>query len=383
MLPARVDIVIVGGGVAGLWNAYHLLKHGRRPLVLEQQPFLGAGSTSRSAGGIRRVFACETDVRLALESLALYQEMARESGEDVGFRQDGYLFLAQGEARVRWLEEAVRLQARHALPALWFEPPAVARRWPYLAGDDLAGALFSPADGYLDPHAAVHGLAAVVRRMGGSIMPSCQVVSLLRQGAAVAGVVVRTRDGQTEEILADAVVNAAGPWAGRVAALAGLTLSLSPCRRQIFVTAPCSSLPARTPLVIDEEAKFYFRREGQGLLLSAMEVEPTAEPEEDPPADWRTIEVLAERAFHRVPCLGDLAILRGWAGYRTLTPDERPVLGPAPGRPGLWLAVGFGGSGITQAPGAGRMLARLMSDLPVEEGLVAAYSPARFCEDVA
>ena len=136
--------------------------------------------------------------------------------------------------------------------------------------------------------------------------------------------------------------------------MAGLDLPLAPCRRQIFATHPID-VPKDLPLVLDLDDPFYFRPEAGGVILSAAEVEETRSF--DLTLDEGGLDALVTRAIHRCPMLADATIARGWAGIRTLTPDGSAILGDAPGRPGLLLAVGMSGHGITHGPAVGLVIA--------------------------
>jgi glycine/D-amino acid oxidase-like deaminating enzyme len=188
---------------------------------------------------------------------------------------------------------------------------------------------------------------------------------------------VATREGA---IHAGSVVLACGPHTGRLLAAAGIRLPLKSCRRQIFVTGPVRGVPADWPLVLDVDAPFYFRPEGDGLIMSLAEVEEMQPPESgnEIPLSRQHLSELAARASHRCPPLADAQIRSGWAGLRTLTPDERPVLGPVSGREGLYLAAGFTGHGITLAPFAAEFLAREILGRPFEAELRGAFLPSRF-----
>ena len=161
---------------------------------------------------------------------------------------------------------------------------------------------------------------------------------------------------------------------------AGIRLPLRTCRRQIFVTGPVEGVPNHWPLVLDLDAPFYFRPEGDGLIMSLAEVEDMPPPKEgnEIPLSRGNLPELAGRASHRCPLLSNAEILSGWAGLRTLTPDERPLLGPVLDREGLLVAAGFSGHGITLAPFTAEFLAREVTKDPFEESLRALFLASRF-----
>lgn len=363
-LPDRTRVVIVGGGVIGLSVAFHLSRRGERDvLLLERERLPGTGSSGASAGGLRQQFPEEANVLFAMEGRRQILALKDDTGFDPDFRQHGYLLLASTPERRAALERDAAMQRRLGLATEILEPAEIARRFPELVTDDLAGAAFLATDGYFDPAALVQGWRRGAADGGVRIETGTRVTGLIRDGDAAAGVVTE-RGG----IRADVVVDAGGPWGAEIAAMAGLDLPLAPCRRQIFVTRPFDIRPD-LPLVIDMDHPFYFRPEAGGVLLSAAEVEETRSF--DRTLDDSELTSLVERAVARCPKLGDAEIARGWAGIRTLTPDGSAILGPAPGVPGLLLAVGMSGHGITHAPAVGRVLAELILDgeatsLPLE-----------------
>jgi len=217
---------------------------------------------------------------------------------------------------------------------------------------------FCGSDGYLSPHGLVEGYRAAARRNGAAFHTSREVIDVVVEGGRVRGV----RVGGTR-IDAPLVAVAAGADAGPLLARAGVPVPLKPTLRRLFFTHPLPALPRDLPLVLDLDRPFYFRPEAGCALLSLAEVEEggRAEKGAGAAADGDALpDRLVERAIARCPILGDARVLRAWWGQRTLTPDDRPILGEAPGTGGLWLAVGFGGHGITHGPSLCRALAETM-----------------------
>jgi sarcosine oxidase subunit beta len=349
-LPRESRVVIVGGGVIGLSVAHHLARRGETDvLLLEREPMPGSGSSAASAGGIRQQFAEAHNVLYAMEGARQIRSLLADTGFDPVFREHGYLLLARTPERLAELTRNAEMQRGLGLAVEILPPDGIAERYPVLTTEDLAGAAFCGTDGYMEPHALLTGFERAARGAGVRIETGVRVTGLLRDGAAVTG--VRTDRG---EVRAEFVVNAAGPRGGEIAAMAGLDLPLTPCRRQIFSTRPID-VPKDLPLVLDLDDPFYFRPEAGGVILSAAEVEETRSF--DLSVNETGLEALVERAIHRCPMLADATIARGWAGLRTLTPDGSAILGDAPGVPGLLLAVGMSGHGITHGPAVGLALA--------------------------
>jgi len=354
--PPRVPCVIVGGGIAGVAAAAHLADLGiRGVVVLEREPRLGEGATGRSAGGIRQQFTDPQLVRAARVTVRMLETFSADTGVDPEFRRHGYLLLATDPDRARRLREEGDLQRGLGLAVETLGPDAVKERFPCLETGDVIAANFCGTDGYLSPHALVEGYRSRAQGGGAEFRTSRRVEAVEFRDGRVSG--VRTAEGF---VAADRVLVASGADAGPLLEEAGVPLPLRPTLRRIHATHPLPAVPRDLPLVLDLDKPFYFRPESGGVLLSLAEVEEGGTPERMGGTEGALTDRLVERALARCPLLGEARFLASWSGHRTLTPDDRPILGEAPDRPGLWLAVGFGGHGITHAPSLTRALAEEM-----------------------
>ena len=354
-LPASAPCVIVGGGIAGTALAAHLSSLGMKGVaLLEREADLGRGATAKSAGGIRQQFADLEMVRASMETVRQLDSFARDTGVDPEFRRHGYLLLATERERADALRREAEAQNALGLAVEHLDAAGVKARFPCLETGDVLAGNFCGTDGYLAPHALVEGYRALARRGGATIHVSREVMSVETDRGRATG--VRVGDAR---IAAPLVVVAAGADAGPLLGAAGVRLPLRPTLRRIFFTRELPALPRDLPLVLDLDRPFYFRPEAGCALLSLAEVEEGGRAEAADDGDALP-DRLVERAVNRCPILGDARLLRAWQGHRTLTPDDRPILGEAPGVGGLWLAVGFGGHGITHGPAYARALAETM-----------------------
>ena len=350
-LECSCDIVVVGEGIVGAAVAHHLTRLGATDVILvEAEPLPGAGSSGSSAGGLRQQFAEECEIAYATEGVRQIRHLEAATGRDADVRDTGYLLLASTEPTAARLRSEAELQSRCGLHVDVLSPEELAARFPLLRTEDLILGNFCPTDGQCDPAAILQGFLAAARERGARTRERVEAREILVTDGRVTA--LRTSAGTIET---DCVVVAAGARAKELAATAGVDLPLRACRRQIFQTAPLPGLDPDVPLTIDHDADFYFRPESGGAILSAMEVEETTTL--DTSLDRAILPALAERAAHRVPMLADAGIQSGWCGLRTLTPDDRAILGPVRGVAGLMLACGLGGHGITQGPAAGLTVA--------------------------
>ena len=247
------------------------------------------------------------------------------------------------------------MQRQYGLDVRWLTPDDARAIVPQLHVDDLLAAVYSPQDGYADPHTVVQGYATKARERGVKILEQTEVTGIRVEGDRVVG--VNTSGGSIDTRL---VVNAAGPWATRVAEMVGANVPVYPRRRHIFVTEPFSDFVNPSPLVIDRTSGFYCRTEGHSILMSpgdAQEVQGYKVT-----IDWSLAEETARKAVHRVPVLEHAGIMSGWAGLRPLTPDEHAIIDYLPGVEGFLCAVGFCGHGFQHSPAAGRVIAEMILD---------------------
>jgi sarcosine oxidase, subunit beta len=355
MQPRTADVVIVGAGAIGCSIAYHLGLRGVKNVVVLEQEFVGSGTTSKAAGGIRVQFPTEVEIAFSMESLEFFKHFHEHMGVDPHLRQVGYLFLLGSAHEVEQYKRQIALQNQHGLDVRLLTPQDAKAIVPQLRVDDLLAAVYSPQDGYADPHTVVQGYATKARERGVKILEQTEVTGIRLAGDRV--VSVDTTSGPIDTRL---VVNTAGPWAMRVAEMVGTNVPVYPRRRHIFVTEPFSDFVNPSPLVIDRTSGFYCRTEGRSILMSpgdAQEVQGYKVT-----IDWSMAEEAARKAVRRVPVLERTGIMSGWAGLRPLTPDEHAIIDYLPGVAGLLCAVGFCGHGFQHSPAAGRVVAEMILD---------------------
>jgi sarcosine oxidase subunit beta len=351
------DVAIIGGGIMGTATAYYLAKRGIKDVVLLEKDLIAQASTGLSVGGIRQQFSNPANIRLSQRSVRVFANFSEEFGVDIGFREAGYLFLAAKEETWQEFLVSVETQRRLGVPVEVLGSEEISRRWDYLNVSDIRGATFCAEDGYADPYMVAMGFAQSAQRLGIRIEELTRVTDIQLEGSRVRGVV--TSRGSVQ---APVVVNAAGPWAAEVGRMAGIELPVLPYRRQAFTTRPFDLFPKPVPMIIDQDATFYFRGADPGLILGM------SDPDEPPGYQLQTdrgfMERVVEAAVHRAPRIEDARILRGWAGLYEVTPDDNPIIGPIPPCPGFFCAVGFSGHGFQHGPAVGQILSLLIAGQP-------------------
>jgi len=351
-LPARAEVVVVGGGVVGTSVAFHLAEAGVDVLLLERQE-LASGSTSRGAGGIRAQFSDPLNIALGRRSLEAFARFPERPGAEIDLKQVGYLFLLDREEDVRAFELGVDLQNAHGVPSRFVALEEAAALSPLAGLEGVLAATYSPLDGHASPEAVVQGYAAGARRHGATVLTRCAVTGVTVSGGEIQS--VRTELGAVET---DTVVCAAGPWSAELGSMVGVELPVEPVLRQIGFTAPVPDLPARVPMTIDFATGFYFHREGPGLLFGMAD--RSQPPGFDAPTDPSWLDHVTAVAERRLPHLLEMGMAGGWKGYYEVTPDHNALLGEAPGVSRFLYATGFSGHGFLQAPAAGEIVRDLV-----------------------
>jgi sarcosine oxidase subunit beta len=369
--PTTADIVIIGGGVMGASIAWHLASRGTRNLVLlEKEAYFGTGSTGRCAGGVRYQFSTEINIRLSLASLPMLERFKDEIGQDVNYRQCGYLLVATTEKDAASFKRNVELQNRLGVATQLLSGDEVRARLPLMRFDDALAGTFHPKDGLVDPNSVVMGYLNAAQKLGVQAFTGTEVTGIRVSGGKVEGVETSRGVIQTRT-----VVNAAGAWAGQIGAMAGVSIPIQPLRRQMFTTTPLKEIPADFPFVIDFSQSLYFHREGEGLLIGMSNPHETPGFDQSVDEDWELTNL--EAAIARMPLLERASRAAHWAGLYEVTPDSHPIYGATPVE-GFLLCAGFSGHGFMHGPVSGKLMSELILDGSFSTVDVSALDLARF-----
>ena len=351
------DIVIIGGGIVGSSIAYHLIAAGcKSVLVIERETAQGKGSTGKSMGGVRAQFSTPVNIQMSLYSIPFYASFEDRLGHPSGYRPQGYLFCATSDKHMAYLSANYTKQVVMGLKDVRLvTADEIRNMFPQLRSDDIVGGSFCSTDGFVDPYSAMIGFMTWAADHGAKIWKNTLVTGIQQDERGIAG--LETSKGAVATRI---VVNCAGPWAPQVAKMAGTDLPVEPLRRMLVPTEPFDQFPHSAPMIIDMSTGFHFRPESLGFLLAWNDPEETTGYKTD--FDPAFIEKILTRAADRVPVFENLAVnpKRAWAGLYEMTPDHHPILGPAPGVPGFFLANGFSGHGVMHAPATGMVMAELL-----------------------
>lgn len=378
------DVIIIGGGVIGSSAAWYLRQDGftGRILVVERDPTYRRASAFLAMGGIRQQFCTATTVHMVQFSVRLWKafddRMATPGHTPrAWFRQRGYLFLADA-ATAASLMQRYEAERRAGADVQLLSRDDVSALVPDLVLDDIVCAVLGPEDGYANPREALFGFRHAAEAAGAEYRVG-DVVGVERDGARVRG--IRLADGTA--IDAPIVVNAAGAWAGRMAALAGLSVPIEPLRQMLFRCDLPQHWPYRFPMVVDPGG-VHWRHDDpvaaddrDGIIVAFTNWAETAgENFASDTSRW-------EAAFHpalvkRLPALKDVTNVTGWVGLYEMTPDHNPALGEHPSLGGFIFANGFSGHGLMMSPATGRIVSEIVRLGRSETFDIRLFAPDRF-----
>ena len=366
------EVIVVGAGVVGASVAFHLAERGVKTLVLDREG-PAAGSTARSGALIRAHYATALEADLAWESLTEYFEPWGERvGGGCGFTRTGFAYLV-GDGNVEALRHNVALQRTVGVETELVEPEDLREIEPALRTMGVSLAAYEPRGGYADPSATAVGFLRAAASLGARFERE-RATALLVDNDRVRG--VWTEEGPVES---DAVVLAAGAWSVPLAAGAGLELPIRPARVSVALFERPFALPTHLTL-IDTTEGFYARpaAEQTTLVGSRDSLEWLDGPDEPTPEpDAAFVEDASRRLAVRIPALANATYRAGRSGILDVTPDGRPLLGPA-GPEGLYLVAGWSGTGFKKAPAVGAEVARWISDGAPRRLELEGYDLARF-----
>lgn len=371
-MKSHARVVIIGGGVVGVSTLYHLAKKGWDDCVLIERKELASGSTWHAAGLLPLFNMSYSVGQIHKYSVRFYQELEKETGQDVGFKKVSNIRLAMTQDRMDEYRQYAGVAETIGVNVNFLTPEDVLEIWPLAVQDGLIGAIQHPDDGYIQPNDLTQALAKGARSGGGQIYRHTRVTAIER--TASGEWLVKTDRG---DITCEHVVSATGSFARQTGRMVGIDIPVIPVEHQFIVTEPHPDIVKRHEQGLPEmgvlresDGSWYMREENGGLLLGPYEKGAPAcyvgGPDENCEyelfqEDLDRLEPHIESAIHRVPAFGEVGVKEVYNGAIAYTPDGSPIVGPAWDLPNFWLNEGHS-FGITAAGGAGWQLAEWIAE---------------------
>jgi sarcosine oxidase subunit beta len=354
-IPKTADMVIIGGGVMGASTAYYLAERGvKNVILLEKEELFGQGATGRCAGGVRYQFATEVNIKLSLESLPILETFEERFGQVIDYKQVGYLFLLTNPESVNQFQENLRLQQSLGVNTEWLSGADVRSWLPMMVLDDVIAATNHKKDGVVDPNGVVMGYINSAKRLGAQAFNNVEVISIQVDSDRVVSV-----DTNQGKISTPIIINTAGPWAGLIGEMVGLSIPIRPLRRQWLTTTPLPDLPDDFPFLIDFSKSLYFHPEGEGLLTGMSNPDEEYGFNQNIDPDWELFHI--QTAIERLPLLTKAGLSSHLAGLYEVTPDAHPIISST-SIDGFFLLGGFSGHGFMHGPAAGICMSEIILD---------------------
>ena len=382
-LPTQSQIVICGGGIAGISIAYHLTQLGLTDVVVIERHQLTSGTTWHAAGLIMQLRSSHALTELAKYNVELYSKLESETGHSPGFKQNGTLGICRTHNRLYETKKIASIAKSFDIEAHIISPAEAKVIYPAVDTGRFVGAIFIPGDGQTNPVDTTMALAAGARQRGARIIEQCKVGTLgrLRSGEFE----INTSAGVTR---CETLVLACGLWTRELAAQLDVRVPLHACEHSYIVTEPLAAAVPDLPVLRDTDGCNYVKEDAGKWLVGAFE--PTGKPirfENIPddvpfielPEDFNQFEIPFKHASELLPDLSNAGIARFLNGPESFTPDLLFALGEAPNLSNFFISAGYNSEGIELNPAAGRILAEWIANgkPPIDLGEIdiARYHP--------
>lgn len=356
-LPAKVGVVIVGGGIQGLACAFNLTEFGMRSILVLDAGYFQGGASGRNGTLIRGGFGTPEWTRLFHFSNQEWARLSRKLGHNAMFSRRGYTMIGETDRTASMLEQAAATHRLCGVRSYPLDRARLARELPAIATNQVKAALHLPDGGVAPHHASMKALLSACRDRGVDVRYRTAVTGFEAGAGRATG--VRVGDHRIE---ADATVVAAGGHNLIVAEMAGVSLAGHSMRIEAMALEP--TRPMIRPALALIDSLCYLHQTARGEVVGGTEV--PERPRMSLATDFPVLAATAKVYARMFPQLAQLRILRHWAGLIHATPDFGPLIGEHPDRKDLWFSAGWS-YGYAGGPGAGALLAKAIAKRDVDD----------------
>lgn len=357
MSEYKASIVIIGGGISGVSTAYELAKRGMKDIIVVERDYIASGSTGRCGAGIRMQWGTEMNCRLSKYAVERYKKAQEELDYeyDIEFKQEGYLIVAATEKEMSQFRKNVELQNSLGIPSKLVTPKEAKEIIPHIDETQILGGTFCRQDGHLNPFQATQAFANAAKRLGVTILKRTKVTSIDVKNNKIIG--LQTDKGY---ISTSKILDAAGGYSKVIADMVNVDLPVYTERHQILVTEPVEYLQG--PMYMGFAHNIYCQQTPHGSFIMGRgdKNEPNGTKIN---SGWEFMEEMAKNCVKLMPLLGELTVVRQWAGLYTMSPDRQPIYGKSDKVDDFYIAAGFSGHGFMFGPVTGVVMAETILGL--------------------
>lgn len=360
------DVIIIGSGSIGAPTALFLAQEGIKTLVIDKFPSVGQGSAKRAIGGIRATHSDPAKVRLCLRSIELFSQWQELYGDDIDWYKGGYTFVAYREEEEKTLKALIHKQKSLGLNINWLDKNDFLEVVPDINPQNLLGGTYSPDDGSASPLLATHSFYRQAVSRGAEFHFDEKLCEIITKNGKFKGIVTNK-----DKYFADVIINAAGPWASEVAAMAGIDIPVKPDSHEAAITESVARF--LNPMVVDirprpGSSNFYFYQHTTGQIIFCITPKPNIWGF-DTEDTSEFLPMVAKRMIEVMPRLQNIRVRRTWRGLYPMTPDGFPIVGWDANISGFLNATGTCGQGFMLGPGLGELLVRFVKGQLTKEDL--------------
>ena len=380
-LPGHARIAIVGGGVVGSSIAYQLTKAGVSDVVLLERGVVSCGTSWHAAGLIMQLRGDHTTTEIARYNAEFYPELEADTGLATGFKQNGTLVIGRNINRVHEMNRRASLARSFGIDAHVMSAREVKNLYPALDDSLVAGGLFIPKDGQLNPVDTINTLIAGAKNRGANIFENTPVDNIQHLPSGEYRL-----DTVNGTVICETLVLACGLWTRDLAARLGVRVPLYACEHMYVVTEAMDFVVPSLPVLRDTDGYTYMKEDAGKLLIGSFEPRGKPLPVDKLPAEQQFIEIQEDwdhfalpysKAMEMIPLLEHIGINKFMNGPESFTPDDLPCLGQAPGLPNCFIAAGMNSEGFEISPGISRALVHWIINGEPDRDLLD-YDVARF-----
>jgi len=353
------DLVIIGAGSVGVPTALFAARAGMKTLVLDRRASVGQGDNKRAIGGVRATHSDPAKIRICLRSIEIFRDWEAQEGDDLGYRQGGYLFPVYREGDETLLKGLLEVQKPHGLNIDWIPPERVSEIVPGIRQRDLRGGTYSPEDINVSPLRSIAAFHRAAAAAGAEFRFRETVTGVELSGGQVTGV---TTDRATYPCAH--VLNASGAAARDMGAWVGLDLPVYPDSHEAGITEPVERF--FDPLVVDIRPtpgakNCYFFQNSENRIEFCLTPEPII-PGTSRDSTSSFLPLVSQKMCDLLPRLSTVRVRRVWRGLYPQTPDGSPIVGSCEDPAGYHYAVGMCGQGFMLGPGLAQDIVGMIKD---------------------